>query len=198
MGDRKLLSEDEQLEQFDKISAVEAEANAEAILKLFGLLPEWFPKPKHLQIIQALEVMRRADQSIDQIKENIARICAGGEPEYPGTVGDDASGPERVKRVVHPADFAKSIYELANFKWALSLPTERAIEELAGRRAAEGYARKRAQIAGLERGRKLRKLKITLERYEIAKSKARNRKELASLLGVSLTAVRDFEKKKNK
>jgi hypothetical protein len=187
MADRKRPSRGELMTAFQNYADSEDKADIEAIAMLFGPLPVWLSEPKRRQITEDLAVLRGARLSLDQITRLVKQARAGRRFVIPGTaieVGD--------------INFITSVHRLANIKWALSLPEGRAMEEILGRRAAQDYRRATAQMSALERARQGRKSKITSERYEAAKKQSRSRKELASRLGVSLQAVRDFEKKKTK
>jgi hypothetical protein len=176
---------------FKNYADAAGKADTEAIAKLFGSLPAWFPESKRLQITQDLATLGGAGLTVDMAADLVKQQRAGQPLVIPGTAKE-----------LGDINFIRSVYDLANIQWALELPEKRAISELAGSRAAQDYQRTKAQMSALPgarlRARLLRKPKITSTGYEAAKKGSRSRKELASRLGVSLQAVRDFEKNKKK
>jgi hypothetical protein len=186
MADRKRPQRGELVKAFQNYADAEDRADVEAIAKLFGPLPVWVPELKRLEIAQDLAVLRGAKLSIDEISNLVKQARAGRTLLIPGTaieVGD--------------INFIRSANGLAHIQWALSLPEARAMEEVLGKRGAQDYRRTSVQMSALKGVTQLRKPKITPADYEAAKKQSRRRKELALRLGVSLQAVRDFEKKKN-
>jgi hypothetical protein len=112
---------------FEHYLDTEAAADAEAITRLYGPLPEWFPDPAYLHIKQALAALRNALEQFSSARfVKIVRQARCGKLVVPGSALD-------------VGDFIKSANYLAHVQWALSLGKVRALEELGGSLAAKTY-----------------------------------------------------------
>jgi hypothetical protein len=117
----------ELLERIERVFEAMEAAKAEAIARLYGTLADQLPKPVLRLIRQALDSLRNAGQSTERI---VAIVEAARRDKYdvPGSARD-------------ADDFIKSADYLGHVQWALEQGKERALEELAGERAARDYRR---------------------------------------------------------
>jgi len=116
------------VERFLDAGARETEA---VIAKLYGPLPSWFPQPALLHVRQAIDSLRDAEQSDEQILEVVKQERAGT-LQVPGTARDSVG-------------FYRSANYLAHVQWALEQSPERALTELAGADAAWAWQARRRQ-----------------------------------------------------
>lgn len=115
---------------FERVLQAETALDAEAVVLLYGPLPDWLPEPVRPKLEQAVATLRNAEQTPPRIVE-LAAAAGRDELEIPGAARD-------VRELIQAA------YYLAHVQWALSLPKADAIRELGGSLAAQNYQRSRA------------------------------------------------------
>jgi hypothetical protein len=157
-----------QVETVERHLAKQTQARRNAIAKLYGGLPDWLPEPVHFGIEQSLVTLRNARQPFKCIAEFVGQHRKG-EIQVPGGAHD-------------VTDFIKAVNYLAHVQWALSLGKERALEELAGSRAAKDYRRSKAgnaaqsaaRTAQLPQEHPLRRARSVAERDQVIRRQAEN------------------------
>ncbi len=145
-------SESELTEDLDRIFRAQKVFEDSAIADLFGELPKWFPEPVLPRIRQAIDSLRKADQSKKRIVQLVASHRDDKDMQIPGTVHD-------------VDDFIKSVNYLAHVQWALSSGKAKALLELAGRDAVLGE-RTRAQRREYSKRSNQGKKKLAAEKRE--------------------------------
>lgn len=120
-----------------------ADAQAELVRLLYGVLPAWTPEPVQARLTETGEGLLQQGLTPAQIVDLVARFARRGEPEddfcIPGIVHDTRA-------------FLQAVGFLAHLRHAFSLGEQAGLALLAGEDAAVGRRRRQQQRAFREAG----------------------------------------------
>lgn len=130
LWDSEVKRKPEKIEDAETVSRIEALLNREeqeaedALLRIYGVLPSWFPEIERAKVLTTLTEMLAEGVSIDFLVSETHRDPSL-ETQVPGVVRE-------------PASFFRAMYRLKAIARALKLDKDEALKEMLGPLAATG------------------------------------------------------------